>query len=306
MSSFPGAIQPDPSVIGGIAQPPLVQLPDPVGLFDARAKRFAHLAEGNPLKPYLTFLAALSGVQRDIQAGLPAVEPVEPDILARAREHAMPPLDRNKFTSDAAFEATFDRLLAEVRAIEMPDAARAALDAVKEGGLVGRELMIRNVLADAIPVEKLAEHVFVAAALQVHFARRAAGLDGASLVPVGDGACPCCGGPPVASLIVDWPHAPGARYCGCALCGTLWNYVRVRCTACGSTKGMGLEEIEGGTGACKAETCEECHSYAKVFYQNKDPAAEVLADDVATLGLDMLMRDRPYKRAAFNPFLIGY
>ncbi len=58
----------------------------------------------------------------------------------------------------------------------------------------GAAAMIGAVLADAIPVAALAEHVFVAAALQVHFARLAAQLDAAALVPVGEGACPACGG----------------------------------------------------------------------------------------------------------------
>ncbi|GGF86923.1 protein FdhE [Azorhizobium oxalatiphilum] len=301
-----GAIQPDPSVIGGIAQPALAYLPDPETLFDKRAKRFADMAERSDLKPYLLFLGSIAAAQRDILSGLPAVEPVDAERLARSREHAMPPLDRGNFTSDTTFETTFDRLLAQAKALEMPEAARTALDSVIAADSVSRDQMVRNVLADALPVEALAEHVFVAAALQVHFARRATGLDSKKLVPVGDGACPCCGGPPVASLIVDWPQAPGARYCGCALCGTLWNYVRVRCTACGSTKGIGLEEVEGLDGGCKAETCEECHSYGKLFYLNKEPGAEPLADDVATLGLDLLMKDRPYRRAAFNPFLLGY
>ena len=39
--------------------------------------------------------------------------------------------------------------------------------------------------------------MFVAAALQVHFARLAAQLDANALVPVGEGACPACGGPPI-------------------------------------------------------------------------------------------------------------
>ncbi len=33
---------------------------------------------------------------------------------------------------------------------------------------------------------------------------------------------------------------------------------------------------------------------------------EVVADDVASLALDLLMRGRPYRRAGFNPFLLGY
>ncbi len=116
-----------------------------------RARRFAHLAEGNPLKPYLTFLAALSACSGTFRWACPPSSPWSRTLWRAPASTPCPPLDRNKFTADTAFEATFERLLAEARAIEMPDAARAALDAVKEGGVVGRELMIRNVLADAIP-----------------------------------------------------------------------------------------------------------------------------------------------------------
>ena len=40
--------------------------------------------------------------------------------------------------------------------------------------------MVNAIMTNAIPVETLAEHVFVAAVLQVHFARLAAQLDAAS------------------------------------------------------------------------------------------------------------------------------
>ncbi len=144
------------------------------------------------------------------------------------------------------------------------------------------------------------------AGLQVHFARLAAGLDPKRLVPVGDGVCPACGGPPVASLIVEWPNAHGNRFCACSLCSTLWNYVRIRCCSCGSTKGIGYQEIEDSPGTIKAETCDECRTYVKVMYQNKDVTIEPVADDIGTLALDLMMREGPYRRAAFNPFLLGY
>jgi FdhE protein len=123
---------------------------------------------------------------------------------------------------------------------------------------------------------------------------------------VGDGACPACGGPPVSSLIVGWPNAHGSRFCSCALCGTLWNYVRARCTACGSTEKVSYREVEGGNGNIKAEVCESCRSYVKVLYQHKDPALDAVADDIASLGLDLLVRGEEYRRAGFNPFLLGY
>lgn len=305
MASF-SSIQPDPSMIGGIAKPPYARLPDPGTMFEIRARRLATLATGSELKPYLVFLSALADVQHRIQDALPPAEAPDAESLARAAEFLMPPLDRGRFTLDAAFDATMERLLDAARGIEKPAAADEALSRVISAGPASRDAMARNVLTESLPVETLAEHLYVTAALQVHFARLAAGLEAEKIVRIAEGVCPCCGGPPLASVVVDWPAAPGARYCACALCGTLWNHVRVRCVVCGSTKGIGLQEIEGGNGAVKAETCDECHSYVKVFYQAKDAAVEPLADDVASLALDLLMRPGPYRRAAFNPFLLGY
>lgn len=305
MSNF-SSIQPDPSMIGGIAQPPYARLPVPPVLFEARARRLAVLAQGSDLKPYLLFLSALADAQGAILDGLPEVDGPDEDTLVRSAQFAMPPLDRGRFTLDAAFDATLDRLLEAARAIEKPDLAAAALDRVKAAGPASRDAMVRNVLADSLPMESLAEHLYVTAALQVHFARLAATLDARRLVRIAEGACPCCGGPPMASLVVDWPSAPGARYCACALCGTLWNHVRVRCVACGSTKGIGLQEVEGSSGSVKAETCDECRSYVKVLYQAKDAGVEPMADDVASLSLDLLMQGGPYRRAAYNPFLLGF
>jgi FdhE protein len=44
----------------------------------------------------------------------------------------------------------------------------------------------------------------------------------------------------------------------------------------------------------------------KVLYQTKNNALEAIADDVATLGLDLLVRELGFRRGAVNPFLIGY
>jgi FdhE protein len=296
----------DPVPIGEIAEPPFVRLPDPNRLFAARAARFASLASGHALAPYLRFLAALCEAQHAAQAGIAAPELPPADAIARAREFAMPPLDRNRFTASAEFDAVFDHLLRLAQAIEKPGAAAEALARVTAADAGGREAMIRNVLADSIPAERLADHVYAAAAVQLHFTRLAAGLDEARLVPVGDGACPACGAPPVSSLIVGWPRATGTRFCACSLCGTLWNYVRIKCTICASTGGIAYQEIDGGAGTLKAETCDACKSYVKILQQQKDPALEPVADDVASLGLDLLVREAGYRRGGVNPFLLGY
>jgi len=295
----------DPVPIGEVSAPPFARVPDPLELFVARTHRLRALASGHELAPYLLFLSRLTEAQYRIQDDLPEPEMPPADAIARSRDFGMPPLDRNKFTTDTAFDETFERLLTLGREIEMPSAAQAALARVAAQDAAARDGMIRALLADSVSVEAMAEHVFVAAALQVHFARLASRLDAKQLVPVGVGACPACGGPPVSSMVVGWRGAHGTRFCGCALCGTLWNVVRVKCTLCDSTKGISYQEVDGAPNV-KAETCEECHGYVKVLQQQKDPDVEPLADDVASLGLDLLVREKGYRRGAFNPFMLGY
>jgi FdhE protein len=293
-----GAPRHDPTPIGEVAKPPFARLPEPGALFTRRAERFRTLARGHELTSYLLFLADLCAVQHGIQDGLPAVELPAFDVLARAREHGMPPLDRSRFTADVACDATLDRLLAAADACEMPAAAKAALHNVRGADAAALAGMVRSALADSIPVETMAEHVFVAAALQVHFSRLAAQLDATGLVPVGDGACPACGGPPVSSMVVGWPPASARARSA--------DYVRIKCTVCGSTKGISYLGIEGGTDTVKAETCDSCRSYVKILHQHKEAALEPVADDVASLGLDLLVRGTGMRRGGVNPFLLGY
>jgi FdhE protein len=301
-----GAPRHDPIPIGEVSSPPFARLPEPERMFARRAERLQVLAVGHALGGYLNFLAGLAGAQHAVQDGLPAVVLPDAEALSRAREFGMPPLDRNRFTADAAFEATLGRFVALAATIDMPEAACAALRRLEAADAGNQAHMLAAVLGDAIPVEAIAEHVFVASALEVHFARLAAGLDAKALVPVGDGACPSCGGPPVTSLVVGWQGAHGARFCACALCATLWNYVRIKCTVCGSTKGIGYKEVDGGPGTIKAETCDACRTYVKVLHQTKDPGLEPIADDVASLGLDLLVREEGFRRGGVNPFLVGY
>ena len=228
------------------------------------------------------------------------------DAIEQARKFGMPPLDRSSFTADVAFNATLNCLLTLARDIDMPEPAHAALARTTSAQAAARDAMVRAVLTDAIPVEALADLLFMAAALQVHFARRAARLDGRRLVPVGDGACPACGAPPVSSAVVGWLGAENTRFCACSLCGTLWNYVRIKCTLCGSTKGITYRQVEQSDGLVRAETCDTCRGYVKILQQQENPALDPVADDVATLALDLLVRTLGYRRGAVNPFLLGY
>lgn len=297
---------PDPTAIGEVSSPPFARLPNIASLFAIRSTRFGELAEGSGLALYLNFLAGLAAAQHLIQVDLPPPESPDAATLTRARAFEMPPLHRNGIEKGEAIHVIFDRLFAAAEAIDKPAAAADALARVTAGDREARLAMAETVLSGSLPADAIAEHIFVWAALQVHFARLASVLDAGKLTPVADGICPACGGMPASSLVVGWPGSHGARFCCCSLCSTLWHYVRIKCVLCGSTKGIAYREIENHGGTVKAETCDECHGWTKIFYQNRAPATEPIADDVASLSLDLLMRESPYRRGGFAPLLAGF
>lgn len=298
-------LQPDPSMIGGVARVPLARLPDPGTIFATRAGRLEFLAGYNAnLAPYLRFLAGICRAQDALARELPRPAPPPAAHVEQARAHRMPPMDRDAMR--AWLVPALDGLLDKLTDLDMPEAARLALAALREAAPADRDWVIGNVLTDTIPEDSIAPHLFAAAALQVHAAQLAATLPAERLVPIRVGICPACGGRPAASLVTGDMGAEGARYCSCATCQTLWNEVRVKCTCCGSTGGITYRSVETGEATIKAECCRECGKWVKIMYQNKNPTLEPIADDVASLGLDLMMQGTEWVRGGYNPFLAGY
>lgn len=299
-------LAPDPTVIGEISAPPFIYLPQPGDLFARRAERLRFLAAGSALKPYLDFAAALVEAQAVVAAGFEAVADedgaVEP---AFGPQPGMPSIDRDRAVSNPKLDTVFERLFAEAEKIEKPESAAAALANVVQADAGQRRSMAAAIFSGSLPPDAIAEHIYVWAALQVYFTQAAGRLDPKTVKPVADGVCPACGSLPSASMVIDRRGAHGARFCCCSLCNTLWHYVRIKCLCCGSTKGIGYREVEEGGGFIKAETCDECQSWTKIIYEQKSPGAEPVADDVASLGIDMLMRELPYRRGGFSPLLAG-
>ncbi|SNR58343.1 formate dehydrogenase accessory protein FdhE [Paracoccus sediminis] len=301
-------IQPDPSVIGGVPTAPLAFLPDPVAVFDTRAGRFAYLADhGGNLAPYLRFLADLTALQARLARDLPAVAPVPADRVRIARESRLPPIDRAALAADEGMHATLDRFLAEAAALTMPEPARLALSAVTAAGLADRHWLLDNILSDRIPDDSAAPHLFVGAAVQVRLARLAATLDGTQLVKIRTGTCPACGGRPATSSVMGGAAGiESTRYAACGCCATRWNEVRVVCLCCGSNAAISYRSAETDKATVKAEVCGDCNSWVKILYQVQNASLDPVADDVSSLGLDMLMKDTPFRRGGFNPFIAGY
>lgn len=328
-----GAPGHQPIDIGAEASPPFAVLPEPATLFARRAKRFRELAVASPIGQYLDFAGRLCALQADLLAAGPEPELPPQEALRLARDGVMPPLPLNGLADDPTLLAVLSGLTDAVAKADgdWPPAARQAARELASRDLDQRDAALDALVVDAVPPDRIAEHVLLAAALQVRMARAAARLDVGTLQAIADGVCPACGGAPVASTVVGRAGSQNARYCTCAMCGTEWNVVRVKCVSCSSTGGITYLTLdatgaEGGAkpaepvdpverklaresqkhgDAIKGETCDNCRSYLKILYQVRDANLEVVADDTATLGLDLKLAEQGWRRAGRNLFLLG-
>jgi len=207
-------------------------------------------------------------------------------------------------TNRPGWQAGLEVLLREVDDVSLPDQTRAAVQMLRDRSAPEREAMADACLHGGVAADMTGEAMFVAAALSACYMRRAAALPLSELHLLPQrGRCPACGSAPLVGIITAAGQTPGVRYLHCGLCATAWNHVRAVCTNCGGSRSVSLLGIEGGDRVVQAETCGDCQTYAKMLYQAKDMAVEPMADDLASLGLDMLVDEAGYRRAAANPLV---
>jgi len=297
---------PSATVLPTTGTPPEVIAPQRRFVFADRAARFQALAAGHAVGDWLAFLGRLTGLQHDILQAHPALPLPDAAALARAREHHMPPLAVASWPRDPAWREDLHALVAGLRAQgDLSAELVATLDALEAATDVRLEQLADALLRTEYPADAAACLPLVAAALQVYWTHMAAAPELAALprLDVG-GVCPCCGSLPVASVIRTAGDAAGLRYLHCSMCNTEWSMVRVQCPACEKTERVSYRHIEGSSGAARAECCEDCGGYLKLFHQDKDPLLDPVADDLATLALDMLVDEAGFARAGPNPLFI--
>ncbi|CAG9233584.1 formate dehydrogenase formation protein [Paraburkholderia tropica] len=288
----------DPSAI------PRIRLPERATLFKERAARLRKLADHNPIGGYVRLMAALVDAQQQALDPLDARMP-EREAIEHAQRHSMPILPALGGERDPQWREVLRRLADRVEAAGAVTPALAkVLDALRAMSDAQLDAQADALLAQRHSEVSPATAPFIMAALQVVWTDLASRLN-ARDVPYVDapGVCPVCGTPPVASIVRVGGALQGYRFTQCSLCATEHHVVRVKCTNCDSTKGIAYHGIEGGNGALKAESCDECHTYRKIGYQEKDLDFEPLADDLASLTLDLLMSEAGYRRASANPLL---
>jgi FdhE protein len=282
-----------------------ILLPVTTTLFADRADRFANLAEGHSLGDWLRFLGDLSRAQQQVIQTLPDLPLPDAAALELARTHGMPPLNAASLARPAVWRDAL-RQMAQHLESAAPESAQATLRKLAEAPEGELEQLADSLLTGEPDMAHAAELPFVAAALQIVFTRLASQLTAHQVQKLETaGVCPCCGSLPVASIVRLGAAINNLRYLHCSLCNTEWNVTRATCTACDTDKEVALHEVEGSKGAVRAETCDACKSYLKIVYQEKDPNVDPVADDLATLALDMLVDEAGYERSGPNLLLIG-
>lgn len=294
---------------------PRIRLPDRALVFARRASRLRKLAAGSALGDYLQFLAVLVEAQHTALAQLSVPLPARGNI-ERSREHGMPPIEASTWPRAPQWRETLESLCSALAArSDFPSGVTDGVSKLRRARSDWIEAQADSLLEARGGAIDAHTAPLVMAALQVHWVALAGQFAADEIKPLDiPGLCPLCGTLPVASLVCAHSPYQGYRYLHCALCTTEWHMVRVQCTECGASgKNIGYHSLERnmadkkpneeGGAAVRAETCEQCRGYRKILYQEKDPAVEAVADDVASIALDLLLSDEGYHRFSSNPLL---
>jgi len=282
---------------------PFLRLPGR-SLFVDRAARLRQLAPGHAMGDYLQFVAHVADVQDWGLGNMPPVPLPGDDKLELSRAHGMPPLGTQMHHRDRAWCDLLRRMLRRLadRTTGVQRSIVARLDGERDDLY---EAQASKLLAGITLGLDLAYAPLIGAALQVYWVHLVIALGKERFDRIDTATvCPACGSRPVVSIVRIGGQEGGYRYLHCSLCATEWHMVRIKCTTCESTKGIRYHGIDGGTKAVLAEGCDECDTYLKILYMDRDAQVEPAADDLATTALDLLMADTGKLRSGHNLMLI--
>jgi len=103
--------------------------------------------------------------------------------------------------------------------------------------------------------------------------------------------CPACGSQATAAFVGLTPSSQGnAKLLYCSICGTQWEFERIRCARCGSRNQGRLHYYHLETDdAHRLHICDDCGGYTRtVFQENLDIPFVFEVEDVVMTPLDMI------------------
>lgn len=319
-------IVPESERTGGVEHIAALQLPAQALPYNQRTQRLRRLAQGHTMADYLEWAADLSDAQQAaaLALPLPAADRAAMQQLAKhGLQHTPTPLHSAYFKRSAHWLDLLDALLAQLQQRPSMHSAQlqAAIGSLQAASTAQREQWADALLAalrSDLPSEAAADQEgsnqpalpdagpaqLLWSALSIYWRQLASALP---VTGVAEGherhACPVCSHAPTGSLVLGGSQA-GVRYVQCSLCESQWHVVRVRCTQCDSGGQLEYWCLDNEKAAVKAETCGDCGSYLKTFYQQTEHEIDVVADDLATLALDAEMDEKGIARSGVNPLML--
>lgn len=296
---------------------PQLLLPEPSRLFAERALRLRQLAASHAMRDYLMLLALVGEAQHArVQSQTAMVLPTLAQLDSAAQE-GQPALGATGWTRDGQWRAELRALLQQVlEQLPNDSPARAAVQAVIQLPDTTLEQQADRLLAGITLGLDLAAAPLIAAGLQLYFTQLVAATGATQLsafpVPTQATRCPCCGSLPVTSIIRLGGQQEGQRYLYCTLCNAQWHLGRIQCTHCLATQGIHYESLRPNVDSdtepkrpvVEAEACDSCHHYLKIMHVARDLHVEPVADDLATLTLDLLVSEAGFSRHGTNMLLL--
>jgi FdhE protein len=273
------------------------------------------------MREYLLFVAAIAGAQQQAIEALPALDLPDGSQLQTNLDRFGAPLPAVGWSRSPRWQEALRGIL-ERLSPELQSAARDPVRRLAAESDAFYESQADRLLGGITVGLDLAAAPLIAAALQVYWVRlvsETAERFGASIFqrPAPGPLCPCCGVRPTASVVRIGGAEGGYRYLHCALCSAQWHLVRVKCSHCLGTKGIhyqALDPVDAAGSkpalerapivAVRAECCDECGHYLKILSMEKDPDIDPVADDLATVALDLLVSEAGKTSAGTNLMLL--
>jgi FdhE protein len=281
---------------------PLLVIADATSLFQNRAARLEHLAKEQGDSAWLKFCAQLTRAQLACVAAVPLTG-VADNMARESLKHHVPPLSISSWVPRQDWDMVFAALCNALQHVDLPAAVRLAL--VQLSNLSAQEqLKQAHALLAAEDAQVSPEYApFLGAALQLIWTVNAKQFASLATLHQGEsGLCPICGSHPVASTVHAGDRA-GHRYLDCCLCATQWYGPRARCTNCDTPKEVSMFG-RSRDDAVQGECCDDCRGYLKLMLEPKDPQVEAMADDLATLNLDLALAEEGFQRTGRNLFFV--
>ena len=303
---------------------PFLHWPERETFFAEREMRLRQLSRDHAMGDFLAFMADLVHAQQKLLKSLKGVTLPDAASIDKAARLGVPPLSAVDWPRDAAWHGVLKALAADLQT-RAPEGAQATLKRLVDADEVFMERQADALLTGVMAGLDLACAPIVAGALQVYWTHMVLAVQAhhqGQGQPFGriddETVCPCCGSRPTASITRTSGESLGQRYLHCSLCGMQWHMVRIKCSHCLSTKSLAYQSLDAANqgndsegsssraalATVQAETCDDCGHYLKMVHTDRDPFVDPVADDLASLTLDLLVSETGKQRSGVNLMLL--